>query len=361
MPVDASQLSAVLAASQKKLPPGRTGFGSEVHPIKRIPWPSLELTLATWGGAPMGRVIRLWGSKHTAKSLVVWGLVKAAQEYRDDQFPDGLTCTYINAEKQFDPEFTRDRMGVDIEKLGRVDSSIIEEITFACEGLLEASHVIIIDSIGQCTSRQEYEFEVMKGQAKGARGSRARAWGQFITRIVEKMDPYENMLVVIDQVRVNQDYGQEIPSGSAIWAHNADLDLHHKKTSALYRMADGKFTDKRPQKTNYETLGNEVTIDGFEIGIEVEKSRVCRPHGKYRGRLDLDTMQWDRVFELKKVGLYLGTIKQSGSYFTIDGDAKSMQGNDAIEQRIVEDGRLVIQIYQDAERFLASHGYGRVR
>lgn len=349
-----------MAASRRKFGEGRVHFGSDVPFIKRIPWGSLELELATWGGAPMGRVIRPWGSKHTAKSLVMWGLVRAAQQYRDDQFPDGLTCVYFNCEGQYDPFFTKEFMGVDVDRLVVEEGAIIEELTQKAAMYLEAAHVLVIDSIGQCMSRQEFEIGAEKGQSKVPRGSRARAWGQFVRDVVERMDLQQNMIVAIDQVRVNQTHGHEEASGSAIWAHNSSLDLHHRKTSNLYRLADGSLTDTRPQRTNYATLGGEVLVDGFEIGIEVDKSRVCRPFGKYRGRLDLDTMRWDKIFELKKCGLFLRAITRSGSYFYVEGDSKAINGHAEMDKRLAEDPSVVMAIYDKANKYYEANGYGRI-
>ena len=357
MPVDPSQLKEVMAASAKNFSGGNVRFGSDVPKIDRISWGSLELDLATWGGAPMGRVIRPWGSKHSAKSLVQWGLIKSAQELRTDKYPDGLTCVYFNAEGQYDEFFTREFMGVDTDKLVVEDGSIIEEMTAKAEAYLDVAHILVIDSIGNCMSRQEYEIDPQKGQSKIPRGTRARAWGQFVTRVVERMDKHENMIVAIDQVRVNQNYGNEESSGSAIWDHNSSMDLHHRKTANLYKQADGSLAPDRPQKPHYETLGGEVVIDGFEIGIEVNKSRVCRPFGKYRGRLSFDDMQWDRHYELKKVGLWLGVITQSGSYFTIDGDSKSIQGVKKLNQRMDDDPSVHMKIYAAANQYLKDNGY----
>lgn len=260
-----------MAASSKRFGEGRVRFGSDVADIDRISWGSLELDMATWGGAPMGRVIRPWGGKHTAKSLITWGLVKSAQEFRSDKYPDGLTCVYFNAEGQYDPHFTKEFMGVDTDKLVVEEGSIIEEITSKAAAYLDVAHILIIDSIGHCQSRAQYELDPAKGATKGARGTQAVAWGQFLKHVIERMDKHENMIVAIDQVRTNQTYGQEIASGSNIWDHCSSMDLHHRKIANLYKQADGTLGPDRPQKPHYQTMGQEVLIDGFEIGIEVNK------------------------------------------------------------------------------------------
>ncbi len=361
MPVDPSNLKAIMAASSKKFGEGRVRFGSEVAEIDRISWGSLELDMATWGGAPMGRVIRPWGGKHTAKSLIAWGLVKSAQEHRSDKYPDGLTCVYFNAEGQYDPHFTKEFMGVDTDKLVVEEGSIIEEITAKAAAYLDVAHILIIDSIGHCQSRAQYELDPAKGATKGARGTQAVAWGQFLKHVIERMDKHENMIVAIDQVRTNQTYGQEVASGSNIWDHCSSMDLHHRKVANLYQQADGSLGPDRPQKPHYQTMGQEVLIDGFEIGIEVNKSRVCRPFGKYRGRLGFEDMQWDRNFELKKVALYLGVVTQSGAYFSVDGESKSMHGHKQFDQRLDEDPSLVMKIYGAVDKYFKDNGYGKVK
>lgn len=358
MPVDPSQLDAIMAAANKRYGGAtKIDFGSSTPPIKRIPWGSLAMDMATWGGAPMGRVVRPWGGKHTAKSLACWGLARNAQQYRDDQFPDGLVVAYYNAEKQFDEVFVREKMGVDTDRLVRIDGGIIEDITYNMQVMMDVAHIHILDSIGNCISRQEFETDPDKNVP---RGSRARAWSLFVRDVVERMENTENMLIVVDQIRTNQTYGHEESSGSNIWDHNSDLDMHHRKVGNLYRLADGSLTLSKPKETNYATIGNEVIVDGFEIGVEVNKSRVCRPFNKARMRLDLATMQWDRTFELMNVGIFLGVIIKNGAYYVIDGEKKSIHGEPKLKQRLQEDSSVAMKIFAAKNKYLEDNGYGKV-
>lgn len=350
MPVDPSQLSTIIANAKRTF--GSTDaihMGNETVPVRRVSWGSVELDMATWGGAPMGRLIRLWGAKSTAKSMTCWNLAQQCMMA-------GLTVAYYNAEGQYDEAFTRDRMKIDISKLILVEGGVIEDLVYKCQGLLNAVHVHIIDSVGHTFSKER--AETVPG-AKMSRASKSRAWSDLLPDLIDKMDKSENMIVVVDQVRVNQKYGHEEASASAIFDHTSSMDLHHKRIRSLYKGTDGEFRDAAgiPKDTWRPTIGDEVLVDGVEIGIEVNKSRVCRPFGKARLRLDLDTMTFDRVFELKKVGVYLGVIEKSGAYYKVPGLEKPIHGEPKLRAHIANDFGLVNQIMMAKEKYLADNGY----
>lgn len=351
MPVDPSNLDAIVAAATKRFGGVQTiSRGIDTPQVKRISWGSPEMDLITWGGAPMGRMIRPWGAKSSFKTLMVMSMAAQAQQYRDEQFPDGLTVAYYNVEGTFDEPFTR-RLGVDTEKLILVNefTNTIEDVVIQLQGLLTVAHIHIIDSVGFITSRER--VETVPG-AKMSRASKARAWSDLLPDIEGRMDKQENMIVFIDQVRVHQQHGHEINSSSAIFDHASAMDLHHRRTKSLYLGADGEYLEKRPQKSNVDTLNSDdILIDAVEFGVELNKSKVCRPFGKARLRWDLNEERFDRAFELKKIGIFLGVIQQSGSFYTIPTQTKSIQGERKLCQRIEQDEVLAMQIFAAVNKY----------
>lgn len=351
MPVDPDLLPEIMAAAQKRFGGiASIKMGDEVLPVRRISTGSIELDLATWGGFPMGRMIRPWGAKSSFKSLLTWHMIIEAQR-------EGLICAYYDSEGTYDEQFVT-AIGVDTSKLILVQefTGIIEDLVVQIQSLLSAAHVHVVDSVGHGISRER--IETAPGQ-KMSRASKARAWSEYIPDLESRMDKRENMIVFIDQIRTHQTHGHEINSSSNIFDHASSMDLHTRRVASLYRDANGEFVSKKPQKGpgEAETLGGDSLIEGVEVGIEVSKSKVCRPFGKARLRWDFDRKAFDRVFELKKVGMYLGVIEQSGAFYKIPTNDKSIQGEAKLRERIGQDDALVMAIYGAKNKFLEQHGY----
>lgn len=354
MPVDHSQLDSIIAAANKRMKAvDNVHFGNTTQPVYRIPWDSLELNMATYGGAPMGRIIRCWGGFSSGKTLNLWGLVKQAQQHRSDRFPDGLICAYYNIEGTYDPIFTRDMMGVDIDKLVLIEGTIIEDISDKLDALLHAAHIHIIDSVSFAQSVHVFTANNESQQP----GFDAKAWKNALRSAEENMDKNENMIAIVQHGAVEFKTGAQKPAGGQMANYANAMSLKHRQATKLYRGADGKLTDTRPQKGNDDLTGTHK-VDGYEIEIEVDKSKVCRPFGKARLRLDLETISYDKMFELKKAGLFLGVIEQSGSFFKIPtNNGKSIQGTAALEERLAGDAALVTEILTAADRYMKEKVY----
>lgn len=352
-PVDTSQLDAIIAAANKRFKdtsPIHTG--DQTQPVYRIPWDSLEMNLATYGGAPMGRIIRLWGGYSSGKTLNLWGLAKQAQQHRSERFPDGLIVAYYNVEGTYDPVFTRDMMGVDIEKLVIVEGTLIEDISTKLDALLHAAHIHIIDSVSMAQSVHSFTASKESRQP----GLDAVAWKNALRSAEENMDKQENMIAIVQHAVVDFKTTALKPQGGSMANFANAMSLKHRQATKLYRTEGGDWTDKRPQKGNDDLTGTHK-VDGYEIEIEVDKSKVCRPFGKARLRLDLDTISYDKMFELKKAGLFLGVIEQSGSFFRVPTSDKSIQGQAKLEERLAQDDALVMEIYRAAGKYMTDKVY----
>lgn len=348
MPVDPSKLNDIVAASKKRFKTELIHGGDVTPPVYRIPFDSLELNLATYGGAPMGRMIRMWGGFSSGKTLNAWGLAKQAQQHRSERFPDGLIVAYYNVEGTYDPVFTRDMMGVDIEKLIVVEGTLIEDISVQLDALLHAAHIHIIDSTSMAQSSHLFSAPKESRQP----GFDAIAWKNALRSAEQNMDKQENMVVLIQHAATDFKTTAEKPRGARMAGHANALSLAHRKATKLYRTPAGAWTTTRPKEGNDDLTGTHK-IDGYEIEIEVDKSKVCRPFGKARLRLDLETIQYDRLFELMKAGIFLGAI-EGGPYYrvsTMKANDKAIHGAPALEKRLAEDSALVMDIYARAAQY----------
>lgn len=301
-PIDPSNYDSVVASINSKY--GKAlKKGSEIENPERLSTGSLEMDVSMGGGVPIGRVTRLAGPYSSGKSLTGWSIIRSAQEL-------GMKCVYYNVEKQYTPEFVESR-GVDIDELGVVDVTTIEAIAETCESLLGVAHVHIIDSTKAAVSE-----EVLAASVRDWRpGIEARTWGKAFAFLNDKMDYNENVIVLIDQVRVkNFQSGAEEPAGGKVLDHASSMTFVYRKGAWLHYDAEGYLSDKKEVKAERNSDGQMIPA-GRIIQGRVEKSRVSRPLLPATMWLDLNTNEFDRIFELKKHGLNTGILTRAGSYY----------------------------------------------
>lgn len=334
MSVDPDDLDEIIAKINRKYL-GSIKKGSEFDAAQRISTGSLELDVAMGGGIPIGRWSRLYGGYSSTKTLTTLITIAEAQKM-------GLTCAYYNIEKQYDPDFARDKLGVDTEKLIVVDGTTVEEITEKMEALFGVVHVHVIDSCTMAVSEDELNADIRDWRP----GITARAWGKGFRRLNERFDTGDNTVVMIDQTRVNFKTGGEDPAGGRILGFQSSMSASFKKGSWLWRNAEG-YLDEKAKQTKGSS--GQVEPDGMEIKVRVEKSRVCRPLRTATMRLDLgtDTFGFDREFELSKAAKYYGVVETT-SVGRYEYNGHKMHGEKPLRELIRGDLTLQEEIRKTA-------------
>ena len=109
----------------------------------------------------------VYGGYHSTKTLTALCVIREAQKL-------GLTCAYYNVEKQYDVEFARDNLGVDVDALTLVEGASIEEIGDKMEAMLQVCHLHVIDSCSIAVSEDELNADIRDWRP----GITARAWGK---------------------------------------------------------------------------------------------------------------------------------------------------------------------------------------
>jgi RecA/RadA recombinase len=297
-PVNPDDFDEIVARINKKYEGDLRNGNMYEHP-DRLSSRSLALDVAMGGGLPQGRISRLYGPYSSTKSLTGWNLIAEAQD-------EGLSCCYWNIEKSYDPEFVEQNMGVDIDNLLIMEGTTIEEIGEKLESLLGAVHLHVIDSCSQAVSQDELDAEVNAWRP----GLGARAWGKVFRRINDRFDHFENTIVLLDQVRDNFKTGAQEPPGGRMLDHASSMSVKFKKGPWLFRNADGVLDEKA--KKQKDMMSDQLEPAGIEIRARVEKSRVCRPLIPATMRLDLDTVQFDRVFEYVEAAKAYNVVESRG-------------------------------------------------
>jgi recombination protein RecA len=118
--------------------------------VKRLLTGLPALDSALGGGWPYGRIVELYGTPSSGKSLICLKTIAAAQK-------EGKECVYLDAEQSFDPEFAT-KLGVDVDKLQIIQTSVGEDAFDILTRLLEAEPgVIVIDSVASLITKAEME------------------------------------------------------------------------------------------------------------------------------------------------------------------------------------------------------------
>ena len=258
----------------------------------------------------------------SGKSLQGWSIIRSAQKA-------GMKCAYYNVEKQYTPEFVSER-GVNIDDLTVVDATTIESIGEICESLLGAVHLHVIDSTKAAVSEDALNASIRDWRP----GLEARAWGKAFAFLNDKFDYNENIIVLIDQVRIkNFQTGSEEPAGGRVMDHASSMTIMFRKGPWLFYDEEGNLSDKAKQQKNSD---NQSVPAGRVIQARVEKSRVSRPLLPATMWLDLNTNFFDRAFELQKAGVSTGLITRSGSIYSyVDpttGEVESFKGKKPLRE-----------------------------
>lgn len=332
MPVRKEEYDEIVQKINRKYE-GDIKKGDEFDAAARISTGSLELDVAMGGGVPIGRWSRFYGGYHSAKTLTSLRTIAEAQKM-------GLMCAYYNVEKQYDPDFASNNLGVNAHELTVVNGTSIEEIGDKMESLLGVVHVHVIDSCSIAVSEDELNADIRDWRP----GITARAWGKVFRRLNERFDLYENTVILIDQVRTNFRTGGEEAPGGRILDHQSSMTVHFKKGAWLYRNDEGDLDDKAKIEKG---LSGQAEPSGYEIKARIDKSRVSRPFRTATLRLDLNTLRFDDMFELTKAAKHYGLVEQKGSYYYIDGN-KIGQGDRQLREFIKGDVTLQEQIRETA-------------
>ncbi len=267
--------------------------------------------------------------------------VKQKGEQLLELFPQGMTFAYYNIEKVYDKEFAK-QIGVDLEKLHVIEGCQIEETGTKLEAALPVIHGHIIDSTSAAFSVDEINSDISDWH----RAIKARAWSKVLDHIQERIDANENVVVFLDQIRIDQMTGAGKPPGGEKLEHASSMSIQLKRGKWLNKNKQG-FLDEAGDKTN--TLTKQAEADGYEIQARVVKSRVGRPFRTARIHVDFEDMSFDTDYELIKCASYFDIVEQAGSWFTLP-DGTKVQGENGLREAINEN----VQLKQEIQDSIAN-------
>lgn len=310
-------LSAVMDKIEKDFGKGSIMKMSSqaVTDIAVIPSGSVTLDAALGvGGYPKGRVIEIYGPESSGKTTLAIHAIAEAQKA-------GGIAAFIDAEHAFDSYYAQ-KLGVDVDNLLISQPDNGEQALEIADSLIRSSaiDIIVIDSVAALTPKAEIEGEM--GDSK--MGLQARLMSQALRKLTASISKTKTVCIFINQLRdkIGVIYGNpETTTGGNALKFYASVRIDIRKASVI--------------KDGDEQLGTRVRV-------KVVKNKVAPPFRK----AEFDIMFGEgisKIGEILDLGVDLGVIKKSGSWFSY-GDRKLSQGRDAVKDLLSKDLELQAEI-----------------
>jgi recombination protein RecA len=277
---------------------------------------SLDIALGI-GGLPKGRVIEVYGPESSGKTTLALQCIAEAQK-------QGGMAAFIDAEHAFDKSYA-EKLGIDTENLYISQPDNGEQALEIAENLIRSSaiDIIVIDSVAALVPKGELEGEM--GESK--MGLQARLMSQALRKLTGAINKTGCVCIFINQLRekIGVLFGSpETTTGGNALKFYASVRLDIRKITAI----------KDPE-------GN---IIGNRTRVKVVKNKVAPPFKV----IEFDIIYGEgisKVGEIVDLGVVLGIIQKSGSWFSYEGN-KLAQGREAVKLLLKDNPELAHKLEQ---------------
>lgn len=266
------------------------------------------------GGLPKGRVIEIYGPESSGKTTIAIHVIAEAQK-------KGGMCAFIDAEHAFDSVYAK-KLGVDIDNLLISQPDYGEQALEIADRLIlsGALDVVVIDSVAALVPKSELEGEM--GDSK--MGLHARLMSQALRKLTATISKTNSCCIFINQLRekIGVMFGNpETTTGGNALKFYASVRLDIRRMSTI--------------KDGDNPIGNHVKV-------KVVKNKVAPPFRQ----AEFDIIYGEgvsKVGEIIDMGVELGIVQKSGSWFSYNGD-KLGQGRESVKQLMIDNPEMANEI-----------------
>lgn len=279
--------------------------------VEVIPTGSLALNAALGvGGYPKGRIIEIYGPESSGKTTLAIHAIAEAQKR-------GGIAAFIDAEHAFD-RFYAKKLGVDVDELLISQPDNGEQALEIADQLIRSSaiDIIVIDSVAALTPKAEIEGDMGDNKV----GLQARLMSQALRKLTSTISKTNTTCIFINQLRekIGVMFGNpETTTGGNALKFYASVRLDIRRVTTL--------------KDGDTPIGNQVRV-------KIVKNKVAPPFRKAEFEITFGE-GISHVGEIVDLGVELGIIKKSGSWFSY-GESRLGQGRDAVKKIIKDNPEL---------------------
>ena len=283
----------------------------KIDNIQVIPTGSIGLDYALGvGGYPRGRIVEIYGPESSGKTTLAIHAIAECQKA-------GGIAAFIDAEHAFD-RFYAQKLGVDVDNLYISQPDNGEQALEIADQLIRSAaiDIIVIDSVAALTPKKEIEGDM----GDSAVGLHARLMSQALRKVTATISKTNTTCIFINQLRekIGIMFGNpETTTGGNALKFYASVRLDIRKVTAI--------------KDGDQVVGNQVRV-------KVVKNKVAPPFRKAEFEITFGE-GISKVGEIVDMGVELGIIKKSGSWFSY-GESKLAQGRDATKDLLKDNPEL---------------------
>ena len=257
------------------------------------------------GGLPRGRIIEIYGPESSGKTTLALQAIAECQK-------TGGKCAFIDAEHAIDPRYAKN-LGVNVDELILSQPDSGEQALEITEVLIKSGAIdlIVVDSVAALVPQAELDGEMGDSNI----GLHARLMSKAMRKLAGAMNANNCTTIFINQLRekVGVMFGNpEVTTGGRALKFYSTIRLEVRKSEAI--------------KDGQEVIGNKVNV-------KVAKNKVAPP---FKGcQVEIYYGEGiSHVSEIVSLGVELGIIDKSGSWFAYKGE-KIGQGSEAVRAYLI--------------------------
>jgi len=362
--------------------PGTTVIAADT-PYKRLPRIStgnIGLDVATFGGWPRGRIIRVFGREKSAKTGSLLNTVAQWQKHcalcyerfnchpdcefsGDEENRPKAAALWIDVENRLESMwYWVEAHGIDLSRLLVQSPPDGQHVVDFVDAVIREKGagigLIVIDSIAQVTSTEEIEKPTVKGKTAPVNAlllnKAFRKWTAAVNAL-GVMETRKPTIILINQIRLTMDqyHPEALPGGEGQkYATSIDVRFASGKHHYLVENRDTGEVEDRVQTFGARWKPDEDAIpDYVEINYRVTASGCCPPgrygqfnywtrraHGRRVGDPDNIERMWGYVKQLE-------LMAKEGRNYTLFGLTGSSQ--QAIREQFVVSPQVQAKVWSE--------------